>query len=360
MRKLLRRIGLSVALVVGGGGGLAVGLSATPAAAQSPTCTISWNNWSGGSWSTAADWTVTGGGARRVPSSTDDVCITLPGTYTVTLSAAVAVNEIALGNTPANSGDDETLTIESDDAALELAANSTSTIGADGSLDVGDATTGGEYALLEGPSTATVTNDGTLTTVAGSGGIRYLRSNLTNDGTVTIDSAATESDGGDGVTTTTNDGTFTVAATGSYILSGASFDNAGGSIANSGTLEQDANTFTQRGGTETGTPVIIDNATLDDDTSAGGGYFTFSGTNTLTGTGSARGSPLARRSPSKATTAWCSWAPTSPTTAPSTWVMPPPGASTPNSGRPPPTPSPTTAPSPRWPAAAAPATCAPT
>src|ERR1700677_1375713 len=165
MRKMLRRIGLSVALVVGGGGGLAVGLSASPAGAQGPTCTISWNNASGGSWSTAGDWTVTGGGAARVPTSTDDVCITVPGTYTVTLGGSVSVNEIAVGNTPANAGDDETLAIQSNDSVLALAANSSSTIGADGTLDVGDATTGGEYAALDGPPTATVTNDGTVNTI---------------------------------------------------------------------------------------------------------------------------------------------------------------------------------------------------
>lgn len=64
------------------------------------------------------DWTVTGGGAARVPTSTDDVCITLPGTYTVTLGGSVSVNEIAIGNTPANAGDDETLAIQSNDSVL--------------------------------------------------------------------------------------------------------------------------------------------------------------------------------------------------------------------------------------------------
>ena len=83
---------------------MAVGLSAPEAGAQPPTCTISWNNTSGGNWNTAADWTVSGGG-NRVPTSTDDVCITLPGTYTVTLTGSVSVNEIAIGNTPANAGD---------------------------------------------------------------------------------------------------------------------------------------------------------------------------------------------------------------------------------------------------------------
>ena len=154
---------------------------------------------------------------------------------------------------------------------LTLGANSSSTIGADGILNVGDATTGGLYAALEGPTTAALTNDGTLNTVAGSGGVRYLRSNLTNDGTVNIDSAATESDGGDGVTTTTNDGTFTIASGGSYVLNGGSFDNAGGTIANGGTLQEESYTFTERGGSETGNPVTIDSATLDDDTTAGGG-----------------------------------------------------------------------------------------
>ena len=86
----------------------------------------------------------------------------------------------------------------------------------DGIIDVGDATTGGNHARLGMSAAYTLTNKGTLTTVAGSGGTRYLRSNLTNDGTVNIDSAKTESDGGDGVTTLTNNGTFTIASGGSY------------------------------------------------------------------------------------------------------------------------------------------------
>ena len=59
----------------------------------------------------------------------------------------------------------------------------------DGTLNVGDATTGGLYAQLGMSAAYTLTNDGTLNTVVGSGGVRYLRSNLTNDGTVNIDSA---------------------------------------------------------------------------------------------------------------------------------------------------------------------------
>ena len=179
----------------------------------------------------------------------------------------------------------QTLTIESDDTALQLAKSLTN----DGTLDVGDATTGGLYAQLGMSAAYTLTNDGTLNTVAGSGGVRYLRSNLTNDGTVNIDSAATQSDGGDGVTTTTNDGTFTVASGGSYVLNGGSFDNAGGTIANGGTLQEESYTFTERGGSETGNPVTIDSATLDDDTTAGGGYFTFIGSDILTGTGTSPG-----------------------------------------------------------------------
>ncbi len=179
----------------------------------------------------------------------------------------------------------QTLTIESDSTALQLAKSLTN----DGTLNVGDATTGGLYAQLGMSAAYTLTNDGTLNTVTGSGGVRYLRSNLTNDGTVNIDSAKTESDGGDGLTTTTNDGTFTIASGGSYVLNGGSFDNAGGTIGNGGTLEMESYTFTERGGSETGNPVIIDSATLDDDTTAGGGQFSFIGSDILTGTGTSPG-----------------------------------------------------------------------
>jgi len=54
-------------------------LTASVASAQA--CTDSWKNPVSGSWGTAADWST-----GEVPFTTDEVCITVPGTYTVTLA----------------------------------------------------------------------------------------------------------------------------------------------------------------------------------------------------------------------------------------------------------------------------------
>ena len=44
------------------------------------SATITWTNTSGGNWSVAANWSP-----NQVPTNTDNVLITTPGTYTVTL-----------------------------------------------------------------------------------------------------------------------------------------------------------------------------------------------------------------------------------------------------------------------------------
>ena len=287
MPHLARRIVLAVTLVAAAGGGvaigLAIGLSTVPAAAG-PTCSISWNNSTGGNWTTAADWTAAGGGTR-VPTTSDDVCITVPGTYTVVLTGAVSVNSLTVGNTPANPGDDESLTVASG-ASLSLGSGSTDTIGADGTLLVGDTTPSASSSVLSAPTTATLTNNGTLEFVQGGGGARYLRVDVDNVGTTTIGSGAAYSDGSTGATAFTNSGTLAIAPGANYVLEGgASFIDSGGTVSNGGTLEQSGGTFVARGGSETGTPVSIVDATLDDDTSAGPGQFVFTGHSTLTGSG---------------------------------------------------------------------------
>ena len=47
------------------------------------TCTDSWKTAASGAWNTATNWST-----GAVPTSTDNVCITVAGTYTVTLATA--------------------------------------------------------------------------------------------------------------------------------------------------------------------------------------------------------------------------------------------------------------------------------
>src|SRR5207244_3352045 len=69
---------------------LLMALLATSASAD----TITWTNGSGGLWSNASNWNS---GAGPVPGSTDDVVITLDGTYTVTLDVSATVASLTLG-----------------------------------------------------------------------------------------------------------------------------------------------------------------------------------------------------------------------------------------------------------------------
>ncbi|HLA64163.1 MAG TPA: hypothetical protein VK610_07030, partial [Rhodothermales bacterium] len=59
-------------------------------AAHAQTCTTSWTNAAGGPWATAGNWD------NGVPDAADDVCITLAGTYTVTVGA-FSVNSLTVG-----------------------------------------------------------------------------------------------------------------------------------------------------------------------------------------------------------------------------------------------------------------------
>ena len=174
----------------------------------------------------------------------------------------------------------QTVTLDSNNSQATEGTNLTN----NGTLTIGDAATG--QSVLNG-QLLTLTNNGQLNTVTGGGGARYLRANITNatNGTVTIASATTLSDGSGGATTTTNNGTLTVETGGSYSLTGASFVNTGGNIANSGTLNEQSRTFTERGGSTTGTPVTITSGTLDDDTTAAAAQFLLTGNTIITGTG---------------------------------------------------------------------------
>ena len=70
-------------------------LGATPALHAAVGCTNSWINTGGGSWFTPSNWS-----SGSVPVSTDDVCITLNGRYTVQANGTnVTVDSVTLGGT---------------------------------------------------------------------------------------------------------------------------------------------------------------------------------------------------------------------------------------------------------------------
>src|SRR5205085_3920949 len=86
---------------------------------------VSWINASGGNWNNAANW-QDGTGMNRVPIAGDNVFITLPGTYTVTLDVSPSINSLTVG------GATGTQTFDENVRGLTLAT--TSTVGTHGSF----------------------------------------------------------------------------------------------------------------------------------------------------------------------------------------------------------------------------------
>jgi hypothetical protein len=247
-------------------------IAAFPQAASAAGCTKSWTATTSASWATPGDWTPSG-----VPASSDDVCITAAGTYTVSLNSSVSVNSLTLGGASGT----QTLSVAGDtadgNASLSLAA--ASTVGANGVFDM-TSSSASAFALVAGGS---IENSGTILVDQGSGGTRYLRSPITNDpgANMTISAADTRDDQANPIT---NNGTLTVTASGSFTVNGAAVTNgSGATLSNAGVYFQQGGTFTQSGGTISGSNApTLDGVTVAD--SAGTGALSLVGSNTLSGT----------------------------------------------------------------------------
>jgi hypothetical protein len=279
----------------------------TAAAAQA--CAETWNNANGGSWNTAADWTP-----NAVPSSGQAVCITLPGTYTVALSANGGAN-IASLTLGASSGT-QTLDVQGQDYSYggeiynstTLTLNASSTIGSNGELIL-DATGGG---VSPGPGnqaggnaildTYGLTNAGKIVTQSeDSAWQAYFEGELTDQSSASLDvnsgKLTMPSPNGGGIApsyaySVTNDGSVAVAPNAALVLA-AGLGDAGdfinnGTVTNNGSVtgvnQGGQMTWTQSGGSESGNAVALEaGAWLVD--SAGAGSFLFNyGSGALSGT----------------------------------------------------------------------------
>ncbi|TMB65389.1 MAG: hypothetical protein E6J51_08275 [Chloroflexi bacterium] len=246
------------------------------------------DTWIGGvnnDFGTAGNWSF---GAS--PTGADDACITattttIPqataDTYSVVLSGGQSLHSLTLGGPNGT----QTLMMPANGAQLTLGADST--INANGIFTLGDTGSGDNTLCCAG---VLLTNSGHLNTV-GAIGNRNVRVNIANVAGGTLDIAAKNSLQ-DNTTTTTNNGTVTIEASGGLgLANNASFINLGGSVTNGGAFSLNGSRFAQRAGTESGTPVYFFNgSTLDDDVSAGAGLFTFlNSVDTVTGTGATPG-----------------------------------------------------------------------
>ena len=229
--------------------GLAV-LLAAPAQAQ--TCTHNWTDATGGDWNVASNWDT-----GTVPGPTDDACITLDGTYTVTNNTApqISVNSFTLG---AASG---TQTLDTDEG---VAISAASTIGANGRWEwrIG-ALTGGATLTNSGFIEILGFFNGPLRTIEGlgtelvnEGTIDWREDDLTlvDDGALINNGTLTKSAGGvteprllfDGADTGsrlfTNTGTISIAADAGFMSIDAN------SVQNGATLTVGANATLEFGG----------------------------------------------------------------------------------------------------------------
>jgi len=228
-----------------------------------------------GSWNDASDWS---GGIPD--SSTSVACIETNGA-SVTLTGNVSIDALVLGSGVA--GTSSTLTVDASSANAQLSVSSTgasaSTIQPGGSL-VLETQTSGVSAYLEG--SGSITNDGSVESEATSlGTANFLQVPVTNasGGELDVLSGTLEDNPGASAPIS-NEGDVGVSDGGTLALtnSNASFDNAGGTVSNDGTiaLTGDAS-WSQAGGSETSAAVMLESGSTftDDGVSGSTGSFTF-------------------------------------------------------------------------------------
>ena len=256
---------------------LGLGVFANLAAGQ-PACTDTWTAAVSGSWSTAADWT-TSSDTHAVPTASDVVCITTPGTYTVTLNGAESAGSITVGAGSTTST--QTLTIQGSasagDAALTLSAGSSSTVEVGGEVSI-DGTAGGSATLASPPPTTSgvvtpvLTNNGTLEFEGNDPAKLEVELDNATGGVVQVSTPDAEQDT---ETPTTNDGSFTIDDGDAFALSNeGSFTNEA-SVANAGSLTLSDSVWTQTvsasGAQQSGNPIALTDSTFND--LAGAGQF---------------------------------------------------------------------------------------
>ncbi len=264
----MNRVRFRLVTIVVGCATTTIALPAVPATATNlgnivatPSCNDSWRSAVSGAWSVPGDWTA------GVPATNSDVCITVPGTYTVTLAPwsigtadpnhnGAAVNSLTLG-VKGGTGT-QTLDIvgqgsQSDSNeqlnTIFLNVAAPSVITAHGRL-VLDSTDGGTtlkgnpsggYAAVVG---ATILNYGRINTEVQdphnkTANFTQIEAPLVNEKRASIH----DSSGQLQATAITNDGTFTVAPRASLSIvslqgsygSPASFTN-NGQLTNAGTV----------------------------------------------------------------------------------------------------------------------------
>ncbi len=263
-KRTTRAIGRSwrlVAVVVVSVAAVALAVLA-PAAALASTCTDSWKHPVSGLWTTGADWST-----GSVPTSSDDVCITTPGNYTVTAENGPEVNSLTLGAT--SGSETERLLLTGEDTSFIFATSSM--INLKGLLEWKPKEhTPGFYSKIIAPGSTTLVNHGRVLAPDASGK-DYLKANFTNAPGAIFDTQSGEVIQETGKTFT-NEGTFQVDSGALYeLFSTNTFVNSG-SVIDNGRLYFDGGathpSWTETG-TETGNPVQLKEVDLIDTSGSG-------------------------------------------------------------------------------------------
>jgi fibronectin-binding autotransporter adhesin len=255
---------------------LAILVSGTGTARAAGTCTDSWKTAVNGKWSEAAKWST-----GAVPTSSDEVCITVAGTYTVTAEGSLDVQSLTVE--PASGSATLSLLGLGCTTSTYFNASANITTGTLGAIQLtnakGSCSAGEDVNLTWG---GTFANAGKITVAAGTaGGTRELYGALTNTGKISI-GVSTSSDA-----LIENKGSITVANEAILSSSSSTITNGtGGSVTDTGTgaLEVRSGIFNQGGGAAG--KVYVFDSTLNL-LGAGAGTFALEGSDSLSGNVSA-------------------------------------------------------------------------
>lgn len=238
--------------------------------AQAATCTITWAAPVSGEWGDRYKWSP-----AMVPASTDDVCITVNGDYTVALYGHRTVNSLTIGAV-GNAGV-QTLAIVGDPWSSSASLTVTNGMTNGGVINLTEVDGRGMGSTLA-VSDGVLTNTGTINSVfyncsTCSGAPRWLRASVDNLGTINVDvilnldktGAIYNNTGTINIPSgkrlivtgapTVNQNGGTISLNGAYTQGGGTFNSNGGSITSAGGFTLDSGTF-NLAGISTLSPVV--------------------------------------------------------------------------------------------------------
>lgn len=234
---------------------VAIGGALVPAVAGAvpPACTKAWAAPTSGAWLDAARWSPAG-----VPNAADIVCVSVPGTYTVTVVGQIGAKQVRFDAASA------TISVVGNGVAGSAALLPSSSAKIGGTVVL--TSTGGGWGSRLATGSLTITGKGKVVAAEGTGGQRIVSARLVKNGgvmqidaptTFTVDSSAKQGPG-----LWTNNKSIAVSATGSL---GVGFATPDAQIANgpTGTIANAGSVLVQGpgrfgfGGSTSGTPVRV-------------------------------------------------------------------------------------------------------